>query len=179
MLQPPTGYWVHYSSNYIKLNRLWCDTQEVWQDDLVVPPGLKLVNLNKQDRKKTEVKSLGKWQSTAKKSLNSQCSTPDTKPLSLWTFPGACTFSEKIFYLLLLTFTVRVWAKLHVYDNHHTSYICMCFKDMSNNSWRIKMEKEHRTSFTLDDSFQHSKLPDNLSWPSSIPAAHSLWNTRL
>ena len=39
--------------------------QEVWPDDPVVPPGLKLVNLNKQDRKKAEVKSLSKLQSTA------------------------------------------------------------------------------------------------------------------
>lgn len=177
MLQPPTGYWVHYSSNYIKLDRLWCDTQEVYQDDLVVPPGLKLVNLNKQDRKKTEVKSLGKWQRTAKKSLNLQCSIPATKPPSLWTFPGACTLlKEKIFYLLPPTLAVRVWAKLHVYDSNHTSCICVCFKGMSKNAWRIKMEKEHRISFALDDSFQHLKLPDSLSWPSSIPAAHSLWN---
>jgi len=54
MLQLPTGYWARYSSTYIKLNGLWSDTQEVWPDDLVVPPGLKLMNLTRQEEDRGE-----------------------------------------------------------------------------------------------------------------------------
>lgn len=172
MLQPPTGYWVHYSSNYFKLNRLWCDTQEVWQDDLVVPPGLKPVNLNKQDRKKTEVKSLGKWQNTEKKSLNSQHCIPATKSLSLWTFQERVLFQRKSFMsfhqYLLWGYEQNCMCMIAA-----THCICVCYKGMSNNAWRIKMQKEHRISFALDDSFQHLTLPESFMTflhPCSSPA---------
>lgn len=179
MLQPPTGYWVHYSSNYIKLNWLWCDTQEVWQDDLVVPPGLKLVNLNKQDRKKTEVKSLGKWQSTAKKSQNSQCSIPATKSPSHWTFGSMYFFRENLLCPSTNFYCESMSKTACACGNNHPWSICVCFEGTTDNAWRVKMEKKIRISFALDDSFQHIKLLDIVFHDLPLPLQLTHCETRL